>query len=46
MKTDFTKRLQGVLEQMKWPSKELHFPDSLHVQWKENVELLLELQVP
>ncbi|PLB36103.1 RINT-1 family protein, partial [Aspergillus candidus] len=46
MKTDFTKRLQGTLEQMKWPSKELHFPDDLHVQWKENVELLLELQIP
>ncbi|GAB1194642.1 hypothetical protein APSETT444_003888 [Aspergillus pseudonomiae] len=46
MKTDFTKRLQGTLEEMKWPSKDLYFPDNLRAQWKEYVELLLDLQTP
>ena len=46
MKADFTRRLQGTMEQMKWPSKDLHFPDDLQNQWRENVELLLDLQKP
>jgi hypothetical protein len=46
MKTDFTKRLQGTLEQMKWPSKDLYLPDDLRAQWGEHVELLLDLQTP
>ncbi|KAF9891117.1 hypothetical protein FE257_005053 [Aspergillus nanangensis] len=46
MKADFTKRLQGTLEEMKWPSKELHFPNDLKAQWTDNVELLLDLQTP
>ncbi|KAF7596417.1 hypothetical protein BBP40_001724 [Aspergillus hancockii] len=46
MKTDFTKRLQGTLQQMKWPSKDLYFPDDLRAQWREHVELLIDLQTP
>ncbi|RAL01653.1 RINT-1 family protein [Aspergillus ibericus CBS 121593] len=46
MKTDFTRRLQETMEKMKWPSKDLHFPDDLQAQWKENVALLLDLQKP
>ncbi|PYH93283.1 RINT-1 family protein [Aspergillus ellipticus CBS 707.79] len=46
MKAEFTRRLQGTMEQMKWPSKDLHFPADLQAQWKENMELLLDLQKP
>ncbi|KAA8646227.1 hypothetical protein EYZ11_001481 [Aspergillus tanneri] len=46
MKSDFTRWLQETLEQVKWPSKDLNFPESLQIQWKENVELLLDLQIP
>ncbi|KKK13580.1 hypothetical protein P175DRAFT_0435452 [Aspergillus ochraceoroseus IBT 24754] len=46
MKGEFTKRLQGTLEKMKWPSKELHFPEDLKAQWADSVELLLDLQTP
>ncbi|KAE8382602.1 TIP-1 family-domain-containing protein [Aspergillus bertholletiae] len=46
MKTDFTKRLQGTLEQMKWPAKDLYLPDNLRAQWRDSVELLLDLQTP
>ncbi|PYI10176.1 RINT-1 family protein [Aspergillus sclerotiicarbonarius CBS 121057] len=46
MKTDFTRRLQETMEKMKWPPKDLHFPDDIQAQWKENVELLLDLQKP
>ncbi|KAH8426986.1 uncharacterized protein LDX57_004709 [Aspergillus melleus] len=46
LKGDFTRRFQGTLEQMKWPSKDLHFPEDLKSQWKTNVELLLDLQTP
>ncbi|GAB1211733.1 hypothetical protein ATERTT37_000857 [Aspergillus terreus] len=46
LKGNFTKRLQAILEQMKWPSKELHFPSDLQTQWAENVGLLLDLQIP
>ncbi|GLB08796.1 hypothetical protein AtubIFM57258_004705 [Aspergillus tubingensis] len=46
MKSDFAQRLQGTMEQMKWPSKDLHFPEDIQTQWRENVELLLGLQKP
>ncbi|KAL4946138.1 hypothetical protein BDV06DRAFT_235370 [Aspergillus oleicola] len=46
MKAEFITRMRGTLEQMKWPSKELYFPVSLKQQWAENVELLLDLQIP
>lgn len=46
MKRDFSDRLQKRLEQMKWPSRELHLADDLVAQWREDVELLLDLQTP
>lgn len=46
MKADFSGRLQKKLEQMKWPSKDLHLPDDLIAQWRADVELLLDLQTP
>ncbi len=46
MKTEFTTRFRATLEQMKWPSKDLDFPENLRQQWANNVELLLELQIP
>ncbi|KAE8152702.1 TIP-1 family-domain-containing protein [Aspergillus avenaceus] len=46
MRSDFSKRLQGTLEKMKWPSKDLYFPDDLKTQWEDQVGLLLDLQTP
>ncbi|KAL4970111.1 RINT-1 family protein [Aspergillus stella-maris] len=46
MKAEFTTRIRSTLEQMKWPSKELNFLDNLKQQWADNVELLLDLQMP
>ncbi|KAL2809806.1 TIP-1 family-domain-containing protein [Aspergillus granulosus] len=46
LKEEFTTRLLATLEQMKWPSKGLELPDTLRSQWTENVELLLDLQIP
>lgn len=46
MRMEFTNRLRSTLEQMKWPSKELNFPENLRNQWADNVELLLDLQIP
>lgn len=46
MKRDFSGRLQKKLEQMKWPSKDLRLPDDLMTQWRSDVELLLDLQIP
>lgn len=46
IKRDFTSRLQKSLEQMKWPSKDLHLPEDLMAQWRSDVELLLDLQTP
>ncbi|KAL4906737.1 hypothetical protein BDW74DRAFT_149495 [Aspergillus multicolor] len=46
MKGQFTNRFRSTLEQIKWPSKDLNFPESLRHQWADNVELLLDLQIP
>ncbi|PWY92435.1 RINT-1 family protein [Aspergillus heteromorphus CBS 117.55] len=46
MKAEFTRRLQGTMEEMKWPSKDLNFPEELQAQWTENIKLLLGLQKP
>ena len=46
MKRDFSDRLQKRLEQMKWPSRELYLADNLMAQWRDDVELLLDLQTP
>ncbi|KAL4873513.1 hypothetical protein BDV12DRAFT_79823 [Aspergillus spectabilis] len=46
LKAEFTTLFRGTLEQMKWPSKDLSFPENIRQQWADNVELLLELQIP
>ncbi|KAL4786195.1 TIP-1 family-domain-containing protein [Aspergillus varians] len=46
MKAEFTSRFRAILEQMKWPSKDLNFPEGLRHQWADNVELLIDLQIP
>lgn len=46
MKGVFSSRLQKILEQMKWPVKDLRLTDDLITQWKGDVELLLDLQSP
>lgn len=46
MKNEFNGRIQKRLEQMKWPSKDLHLPDDLISQWRDDAELLLDLQTP
>lgn len=46
MKADFASRLQKRLEEMKWPSKDLHLREDVIVQWRSDVELLLDLQTP
>ncbi|RAL15465.1 RINT-1 family protein [Aspergillus homomorphus CBS 101889] len=46
MKDNFSQRLQETMDRMKWPSKDLQFSDDVHGEWKENVELLLGLQIP
>lgn len=46
MKGDFGGRLQKNLEQMNWPSKDLRLADDLMAKWRDDVELLLDLQTP
>ncbi|PYH77315.1 RINT-1 family protein [Aspergillus uvarum CBS 121591] len=46
MKSHFSQRLQGTMDRMKWPSKDLQFPDDVQLEWRENVGLLLDLQIP
>ncbi|KAL2860473.1 TIP-1 family-domain-containing protein [Aspergillus pseudodeflectus] len=46
LKGEFTSQLQSTLEQIKWPSKDLDLSYGLRLQWKEHVELLLDLQIP
>jgi hypothetical protein len=46
MKTYFGDRLQKTLESMKWPTRELNITDDLLTQWRQDVELLIDLQTP
>ncbi|PYH40430.1 RINT-1 family protein [Aspergillus saccharolyticus JOP 1030-1] len=46
MKNNLSQRLQGTMDRMKWPSKDLQFSDAVLADWKENVGLLLDLQIP
>lgn len=46
MKSHFSQRLQGTMDRMKWPSKDLQFPDDVQLEWRENFGLLLDLQIP
>jgi hypothetical protein len=46
MKKYFGDRLQKTLEELKWPTRELNVTDQLLDRWKQDVELLLDLQTP
>ncbi|KAJ5095363.1 hypothetical protein NUU61_004719 [Penicillium alfredii] len=46
MKTFFGSRLHKTLEQLKWPTRELNITDTLLAEWRQDVELLIDLQTP
>jgi hypothetical protein len=46
LKKFFGDRLQKTLEALKWPTRELNITDKLLVQWRQDVELLIDLQTP
>jgi hypothetical protein len=46
MRKEYSGRLQKNLEKMKWPGRELVLTDIVTGEWREAVELLLELQKP
>jgi hypothetical protein len=46
IKKRFGKSFQDTMEKIKWPSKELATTDELMREWREGVELLLDLQEP
>ncbi|KAJ5135616.1 uncharacterized protein N7515_004894 [Penicillium bovifimosum] len=46
MKKYFGDRLQKTLEELKWPTRQLNVIDQLLARWREDVELLIDLQLP
>ena len=46
LKNFFSGKLQKTLELLKWPSRELNITDQLVAQWGQDVELLIDLQMP
>lgn len=46
MKRYFGDRLQKTLEEMKWPTRQLNITDQLLARWRQDVELLIDLQLP
>lgn len=46
LKKFFSDRLQKTLESLKWPTRDLHITDQLLAQWRQDVELLIDLQTP
>lgn len=46
MKKFFGDRLQNTLQDLKWPTRELNLSDQLLARWRQDVELLLDLQTP
>ena len=46
MKKYFGDRLQKTLEELKWPTKQLNVTDQLLARWRQDVELLIDLQLP
>ncbi|KAJ5361006.1 hypothetical protein N7541_001850 [Penicillium brevicompactum] len=46
MKKYFGDRLQKTLQELKWPTRELNVTDQLLSCWRQDVELLLDLQTP
>ncbi|KAF7714919.1 Uncharacterized protein PECH_007837, partial [Penicillium ucsense] len=46
LKRIFGDRLRKTLDQMKWPTRQLNITESLLSQWRQDVELLIDLQIP
>lgn len=46
LKKFFGDKLQKTLESLKWPTREMNITDSLLEQWRQDVELLIDLQTP
>lgn len=46
MKKYFGDRLQKTLEELKWPTRQLNITDQLLDRWRQDVELLIDLQLP
>lgn len=46
LKKFFGDRLQMTLESMKWPTRDLQITDQLLSQWRQDAELLIDLQTP
>lgn len=46
LKQFFSQRLQTTLDALRWPTRELKITDKLLAQWKQDVELLIDLQTP
>jgi hypothetical protein len=46
LKKFFGDRLQKTLEALKWPTRELNITEKLLAQWRDGVELLIDLQMP
>lgn len=46
LKKFFGDRLEKTLQALKWPTRELNITDSLMAQWRQDVELLIDLQTP
>lgn len=46
LKKFFGDRLQKTLGSLKWPTREMNITDKLLEQWKQDVELLIDLQTP
>jgi hypothetical protein len=42
----FGDRLQKTMEALKWPTRELNITDKPLSQWRQDVELLIDLQMP
>jgi hypothetical protein len=42
----FGDRLQKTMDSLKWPTRELNITDKLLAQWTQDVELLIDLQMP
>jgi hypothetical protein len=46
MKEYFGNNLKKTLEELKWPTRELNITDQLLARWRQDVELLIDLQTP
>ncbi|KAJ5155616.1 hypothetical protein N7492_008419 [Penicillium capsulatum] len=46
LKKFFGDRLQKTLDSLKWPTRDLHITDHILSQWRQDAELLIDLQIP